>query len=321
MDVTGGGPQELLLLSGGALVARAADDTILWRTPALELLRIGGQGDLDGDGVQEIIVGTVNRVHVVHSRTGAVVWSLPTGTLSALGAVRIADLNGDDNLDLYVSDAACGALNSHGDVAEAWSFVSDIAVPTRLFQLERGRRDYVCGKPDTIADVTGDGQLEVIVQGTRFLYVYSGVNGSLISASESIGPLPYASARVEAANLDGDAGIELILYTDSAYAPAGSSRRVLMMDWDPAAERMVRRWERSVVDVINDRHAFGASAPGGSVTSMAMAFSRSPPVSTMRPSTFGRRQCSMRAPARSSHRSPGDPSGGSSIWMATALTR
>ncbi len=144
-DVAGDSGEELLLLSGGKLVAKTPDDVLVWQSPLLELLRISGMTDLDGDGAQEVVVGGRDRVHVVSAANGKVLWSLPAGTIGALGAVRFADFNHDSHPDGYVADAACGSVGSLGDVAEIWSFATGANAPTRLFQLERRRRDYVCG--------------------------------------------------------------------------------------------------------------------------------------------------------------------------------
>ncbi len=261
-DVAGDPAEELLLLSGGKLVAKTANDLLVWQSPFLELLRISGITDLDGNGTQEVVVGGHDRVHVVNAADGKVLWSLPAGTIGALGAVRLADFNHDSHPDVYVADAACGSVGSLGDVAEVWSFATGADAPTRLFQLERRRRDYVCGLQDTVADVNGDGQLDIIAQGTNALYVYSGVDGALISTSTPVGSIPYGTALVEVANLDTDPAIELICYTDNSYSASVNSRRVFMMDWDSVDGRLAKRWERSVGDVVNDRHAFGVGGLG-----------------------------------------------------------
>lgn len=260
-DVDGDGTREVVLIVGGSMVAKTDDDVVVWETGALDLFRIDALADLDGDGASELVVSaTGGRVHVIDARSGAVRWSLPTGVVGNVGAVRLADLDRDGRPDVYLADNACGSTGSLGDVGRAYSFADGLATPAMLFELERGRRDYICGAQDTIVDIDGDGQLEVIAQGTQTFYVYSGVDGLLISASESVGSIPYGSALIEVANVDGDPAPELIAYTENSYAPPTNSRRVFVMDWDATAGRLVRVWERSVTDALRDRHAFG---PGG----------------------------------------------------------
>jgi hypothetical protein len=260
-DVNGDGAREVLLVVAGALVAKTSEDFVVWETGILDLFRLDALADLDGNGTQEIIASAAGgRVYVIDARTGAVLWTLPNGIIGNVGAVRLADFNRDGNLDVYVAEYANGSSGSLGDVGRAYSFAESIATPTMIFELERGRRDYVSGENDTIADIDGDGQLEVIAEGTHSFYVYSGVDGRLISASDSVGSIPFGHALLEVANVDGDAQPELIAYTDNAYAPPTNSRRVFLMDWDTTLGKLVLRWERSVPDLLRDRHVFG---PGG----------------------------------------------------------
>ncbi len=260
-DVDGDGNREIVLLVGGSMVAKTSDDVVVWETGALDLSRIDALADLDGNGTLELVASaTGGRVHVIDARTGAVLWTLPLGVVGNVGAVRLADFDRDGRLDVYVAEAACGSTGALGDVGRAYTFAGGAAAPTMLFELARGLRDYICGQNDTIADVDGDGQLDVIVEGTQTFYVYSGVDGHLVSASDSVGTIPYGGALLEVVNVDADPALELIAYTDNSYAPPTNSRRVFMMDWDVALGRLVMRWQRSVADVSRDRHVYG---PGG----------------------------------------------------------
>lgn len=260
-DVDGDGSREVVLLVGGSMVAKTSDDVVVWETGALDLFRIDALADLDGDGTQELVASASGgRVYVIAARTGVVLWVLPTAIVGNVGAVRLADFNADGQLDVYLAEAACGSTGALGDVGRAYSFTGSITAPTMLFELERGRRDYICGGNDTVVDLDGDGHLEVIAEGTQTFYVYSGVDGHLLSASDSVGTIPYGGAMLEVANVDADPQPELVAYTDNSYAPPTNSRRVFLMDWDAVLGKLVLRWERSVPDVLRDRHVFG---PGG----------------------------------------------------------
>lgn len=256
-----GGELEIVFISGGGLLAKTPDDGLVWRTDGLDLFRLDGLVDLDGDGTPEVIVSARGgRVYVARLADGTLLWSLPSGTIGTVGAVRFADFDGDGTTDLYVAEAACGATASPGDVALAFSYASGFARPLVLFQLEQGRRDYICGFNDTIADVDGDGRLEVVAIGSSFLYVYSTIDGSLESTSESVGTIPYGAASTRLADVDGDGRPELVCWTDNNYRAGINSRRVFVVDWDEARRVLVRRWERSVADVVADRHGW---FPGG----------------------------------------------------------
>lgn len=260
-DVDGSGRAEVVFVMGGALRAKTPDDAVVWETEALDIYRIDGLWDLDADGTPEVVASArAGRVHVIRVTDGAVLWTLPAGVVGNVGNVRFADFDGDGAVDLYLADAACGSTGSLGDVARAYSFASDLASPTELFALERGVRDYVCGQRDTIADVDGDGALEVVAQGRFHFYVYSTADGSLESESEDVGSIPYGRATTRLADVDADGRPEIVAYTNNDYAPPVNSRRVFLMDWDETEARLVKRWEVSVTDLRDDRHGFG---PGG----------------------------------------------------------
>ena len=260
-DVDGDGHAEVVFIMGGALLAKTPDDAVVWETEALDLQRIDGLIDLNGDGTDEIVATALGgKVHVLQVSDGTLLWSLASGVVGNVGNVRFADFDGDGTTDLYLADQACGSTGSLGDVALAYSFAAGLGSPSMLFQLERGRRDYICGGNDTVADVDGDDQLEIVVQGVTHFYVYSTVDGSLESTSDSVGSIPYGSATTRLADVDGDGRPELICWTDNSYAPPTNSRRVFMMDWDETSGVLVKRWERSVADLLNDRHGW---FPGG----------------------------------------------------------
>ena len=188
-DVDGDTQPEVIFVMGGALLAKTPTDAVTWETEALDIFRIDGLHDLDGDGAPELIASArAGRVYVVRPTDGMVLWSLPSGTVGNVGNVRFVDLDGDTVLDLYLADQACGSTGSLGDIGVAYSFAADVGAPSTIFTLERGRRDYVCGSNDTIVDIDGDGALEVVTQGRFFFYIYSTIDGSFESASENDNP-------------------------------------------------------------------------------------------------------------------------------------
>lgn len=261
LDVAGDAAPEIVFVMGGALVAKTPDDVTVWESGSLDLLSIAGVHDLDGDGVREIVApARAGRVYVLRASDGGVLWSLDPGVVGNVGNLRFADFDGDSRLDLYLADAACGSTGSLGDVGIAFSFSGGYGAPRRLFELERGRRDYVCGQNDTIVDIDGDGALEVVAQGVRHFYVYSTADGSLESESEDVGSIPYGLATTNIADVDLDDRPELVCFTENTYAPPVNSRRVFLMGWDSTAGRLVKRWERTVADTLDDRHGW---FPGG----------------------------------------------------------
>lgn len=256
-DVDGDGSAEVIFLMGGALIAKTPDDAVVWETDALDLFRLDGLVDLDGDGTSEVVLSAVGgRMHAVRVSDGAVRWSLPSGLVGNVGAVRFADFDEDGTTDLYLAETACGSTGALGDVGLGYSFASGLGAPSMLFSLERGRRDYICGANDAVVDIDGDGRLEVVAQGLHHFYVYSTIDGALEATSEDVGSIPYGSAMTRLADVDDDGRMEIVAWTNNDYAPPLNSRRVFLMDWDEASGTLVKRWERSVTDLRDDRHAF-----------------------------------------------------------------
>ncbi|MCC6877217.1 MAG: VCBS repeat-containing protein [Sandaracinaceae bacterium] len=260
-DTDGDGTPEIVFVMGGALIAKSADDIAAWETEALDIYRIDGLEDLDGDGTPELVASArAGKVHVIQVRDGAVLWSLPGGVVGNVGNVRFADFDLDGVTDLYLADAACGSTGSLGDIGRVHRFAAGFASPTMLLELERGRRDYVCGGNDTLVDLDGDMRPEIVAQGVTHFYVYAGTDGHLVSTSPDIGSIPYGQATTRLVDVDGDGRLELVCFTENNYAPPVNSRRVFLMAWDETAGQLVRRWERAVTDPLNDRHGW---FPGG----------------------------------------------------------
>jgi MYXO-CTERM domain-containing protein len=272
LDVDGDGIAETVFVTAGKLVAKRADDRLVWETPLLGLYSIDGVDDLNGDGEQDIIVSGEGIVGIVGSRDGRLEWRTRRDSFGTwFGAVRLADFDHDGRNDLYASDGACGNTGSMGDVAWAFHFADGFGSgtedsATRLWQLERGR-DYACGYPDTVADLTGDGHPDVVAFGNDQMYLFDGTNGRKIAPSSDAGAygsyplgfsLPYGDVTTTVADTDGDGRPEIIGLNNSR-----TSRAVFVIAFDPTrpeAERLYVRWRASVPDVSTDTHAFTGDA-------------------------------------------------------------
>jgi hypothetical protein len=274
VDVDGDTSVDIVMISGGRLIVKRADDSIVWETSPYDLWSISGARDLDHDGVLDVVaIGTPGRVMVFSGRDGSVEWYTqdpPFG--AAIGAVRFARLDGDEYDDMYVADAACGNIGRRGDIAFGYSFAHGFGsgVDTgeqRLWQLEQGR-DYNCGINDVVADLNNDGISEVVAFGSEYVYLFDGRTGAKIRCSGSadpnggfpIGfPLPYGQATTQLTDVDGDGSLDIVGYTDSSSGPTLSSHAVLVISYDvtrPPSSRLFIRWVRSVASVTDDSHPF-----------------------------------------------------------------
>lgn len=87
LDADGDSLEELLYLAGGRLVARHADNSLVWATPPRRLLNIVGAADLNGDGRTEIIARRyeLGGVLVIDGQSGDIVYER-TGEARIFGA-------------------------------------------------------------------------------------------------------------------------------------------------------------------------------------------------------------------------------------------
>ncbi|MEQ9076178.1 MAG: VCBS repeat-containing protein [Sandaracinaceae bacterium] len=272
-DVDGDGQVEILYVSGGRIVAKRPDDRLVWETRPLTLRAIHAIRDMDGDGILDVVAsGTPGRIAIFRGTDGALEWRTAPGTIGpSIGAVRLADLNGDSRLDLYVADAACGSTDSLLDVAFAFSFGGGYGSgiddgSQRLWQLERGRR-YVCGVNDVVLDVDGDGDLEIIAWASNEMYLFDAATGAKIDSGDAAFQggfptgfsIPYGTNRTWVTDVDGDGAMEVVGYTNNSYTPSINSRAVFVVGWDdarPAGTQLHVRWVTQVSDITADTHTW-----------------------------------------------------------------
>jgi hypothetical protein len=272
LDVDGDGSVEVVLIAGGKLVAKRPDDTVVWETPPMALSSIVQVTDLDGDGARELVVtGETAFLGLFELRTGALRWRMAGGTFgTTVGAVRIADLNADGRDDLYAADVSCGSINQSRR-AMGWSFANGFGPviddgSRRLWELPLNR-EYFCGANDVVADLDGDGRVEVVAFAIRRAYVYDGATGMPLSSGQpdpgyDLGfSIPYGVMSTEVVSLP--AGRRAIVAaSNNSYDVSINSRSLLVMAWDraktPQAERFEVKWRVGVANLVTDSHAYGS---------------------------------------------------------------
>ena len=258
LDIDSDNKRELLHLAGGRLVAKEADDTLLWETPIMRLTSIKGAFDLTGDGIEELVViGKGGAVHLIDPAGGGLCWSMPTGKMAQVGTVLITDLDGDKRADLYIAEhASKGPQGS----ALAVSFSGSCAVGKTLSAKQLWTINYTGNTPsstnrvgtgglwDVAADLDGDKLPEIVAMGGTQVHVYSGKTGAHLSMTK-VGTHLTGGAWVMAADTDGDKQQELLFATNRA-----GTQRVWLMESAKGQVALTTRWERAASDETQDQH-------------------------------------------------------------------
>jgi len=166
--------------------------------------------DVDGDGVKEICVETHSRMWVLDALTGEVKqfiqWDVSPANIRSYGLVKFMDLNGDGRDDfLCIATFAQHhevLLNENGKLKLAWAHGWDDSVTTSKIA-------STWPEPP-VADVDGDGKLEVIVSMFNSqkdeawkIRIYDAATGALkLTIQDRI--------AVRVADLDGDGTPEIL---------------------------------------------------------------------------------------------------------------
>jgi MYXO-CTERM domain-containing protein len=236
-DVNVDGKTEVVYVTGGRMVAKLADDTLVWETPPLGISSIVGLDDLDGDGKLDIVVSGSNHAYVFAADSGALEWAEPDGEMGTLGAVRLGDVNGDGRPDLVIQECGCCGVNS-GKTGFAYSFGANFA-PTLLWTLPF----VACGASRTLSLVDADGQgpAEVLISAYQTLTLLDGTTGAILATSPQLGTWTSVSF-CRGVNLDAMPGDELVCLVNSSDLPAVNQRKAYAMKYDGVAKTLLPLW-------------------------------------------------------------------------------
>ena len=261
LDIDGDGAGEVVLVSGGKLVAKAQDDQAIWETPVLGISSIVATGDLDGDGTRELLAQNRNQVFVVELATGRIQWQEPADDFGFLGGARVGDIDGDGIDDLFVQECGCCRINN-GNTGFVYRFARGYDAAERLWTLPSVR----CGgnRSMAIGDIDGDGSPDVTLGEDRRILVLGGATGAELAATPDLGERVGESQCIPI-DIDGDTGNgqELVCFqSNSPRQEPALGHRVLVLryraDAGTGAGQLELLWQRDV-GALNSRVAIGAA--------------------------------------------------------------
>ena len=189
-----------------------------------------GMGDLDGDGDQDLMVGSYDGTVIYAQNTGsttAPAWSLEGAVLDKNGAVidvvnyaipRLADIDGDGDLDLFIGDSAGTVFyyrNEGTSSAPVWNPMGELQNDSAA------TIDVGYNSAPFLADIDGDGDLDLLIgeyYGSIRIYRNTGSatspvwtsDGYLKDSSDANIDISYNAAPAFA-DLDNDGDLDLLI--------------------------------------------------------------------------------------------------------------
>ena len=229
-DVDADGSVDVIMVTGGRVVARTVTDGDLWSSAPRGFDRLVGLADLNGDGALDLAVSSSDRAFVLDPRTGEVLWGEPAGELGTLGGTRLADFDDDGTTDLLVAECGCCGVNS-GYPGAIYTFADGFAAARRLWEIP----NVHCGfsRAITVLDIDGVGPPEVVIPTNTTLRVWSPATGALVAESASLGGFAYWNFCYPA-NVDADPAEELACVRLDNNSAVTDRWRVTVLDHDGA---------------------------------------------------------------------------------------
>jgi hypothetical protein len=217
--------------------------------------------NLRGDRAKEIVLATSDGLlHVFSGRTGRDVSGFPRRMRLApdpqnatrdLGALRqgfvstpaVGDINGDHHRDIVVAglDGRVYAFNSHGRTLKGWPTHIDLqSVPSN------GRQDVAIYASPALADLNGDGRLDVIVGAAdQKIYAWNGRGNALpgwpvLARDGANGVITRVFSSPAVGDLNGDGKPDVVESSNEVYgsSPSNTGR---VYAWD-ATGHLLKGW-------------------------------------------------------------------------------
>lgn len=213
-DVNSDGTNEVLLANGGRVLAKDAQNRVLWDTALLEVQSLHGVYDFNGDGVEEVLALGRDGLHILNLRNGSLLWHKTdystSNNITSATNTSVVDLTGDGLPEIIVKPF----WFSDGFVyVYSFSEGFDLEEPNsnQLWAYEL-RQDFIGGFYPTVGDVDLDGVPEIVSSTDDHLVVIDGLTGAEDASFELEHTLYFG--RTEIRNIDQDPQPEIIHITN-----------------------------------------------------------------------------------------------------------
>jgi len=232
VDFIGGGHIYVLDGKTGAVHYKIPEPVDAKVTPAI--------GDIDGDGVSEIVTfkpGLVNGTPIAFGRGGAKKWESPTPGPLFTGAVALADLDADGDVEILAGNMV---FDHTGKL---------------LWQAAESADVYAGGVSATAAgDLDGDGKMEVVFGHAAYHH-----DGKEYYVTREIAP-----GFPQIANLDDDPEPEILITNLQGISMVEHDGKIKLKDLNPTGVAFGAAWGRAaaVHDMDGDRKADFALSSG-----------------------------------------------------------
>lgn len=250
-DVNGDGKVEIVHVSAGRLIAKLADDTVVWETPSFGLVGVAAIEDLDGDGKRDVVAWSNDHAYVFAGATGALEWAEPDGEMGALSTLRAADVDGDGHVDLIMEECGCCAVNST-HTGFVYSFAAGFKSPKLLWTLPS---ISTCHDSLTVLDAGGDGALKVLIGTYQTQMLLDGKTGATLAETAPISTWISASqcrpVVVGSTNAE-----DALCILNVSVPPAVGQRKVFLVHYTASPPALTVVWSVDVAPDVGGDVAF-----------------------------------------------------------------